>query len=99
MLYFAWLFEALDVLSVLRTHYYFLLISYSKSKEHENLCNPHRERMASLSSLGSGGSGLFKSGGGSGGRGFELTAPGRKGNTISLVLLYWPDTSMRSDMM
>ena len=50
--------------------------------------------------MGSGGSGLFKSGGGggSGGRGFEVAGPGREGNAISLGPWCWLGTSVCSGM-
>lgn len=71
----------------------------STFKEYENPCNPHEDRAASLSSLGSGGSGLFRSGGGSRGRGFEGAGPDREGNAVSSGPSYWPVMWIRSGMI
>lgn len=77
----------------------FVPYGYNIFKECENLCNPKEDTVALLSSFGSGGSGLFKSGGGTGGRGFDVTAAGREDGSICLGPLYWSSTSVCSGMM
>lgn len=57
------------------------------------------DKAGSQSGLGSGGSGLFRSGGGSVGRGLHVMVSGREGGIIPLALLYWLGRSVCWGMM
>ncbi len=68
-------------------------------KEHETLCKPSQKILASLSSLGSGGSGLFRSGHGRRGNGFDIKGAGQETGTGSLGVFDRMGASVSSDMV